>query len=108
VRDLSEEPQGDVDCDVALSLDRLLGAVRRRGREGRFDDVIGNGWVVLTAAGEPQAALSGEQRSFLGGLDARFASLDDLTDLDGRLTGWLSDNEAGAVIIRPTSTSSAR
>jgi len=79
----------------------VQGTVRHGGREGRFDDVIGNGWIVLSSAGNPRAGLSGEQLSFLDGLGTRFASLAELTDLDGRLTTWLSDHGAGTVIVRP-------
>ena len=53
----------------------VQGTVREGSREGRFDDVVGTGWIVLTVAGNPRDGLTGEQLSFLDALGARFASL---------------------------------
>jgi hypothetical protein len=50
--------------------------------------------------------LSDRQRELLDALDVTVASLDPATphgarDMDGRLTAWLSDHDAEAVLIRP-------
>ena len=51
-------------------------------------------------------ALSGRERKLLDTLGARVASLDPGApgggrDLDGRLTAWLAEHNAHAVLVRP-------
>jgi 2-polyprenyl-6-methoxyphenol hydroxylase-like FAD-dependent oxidoreductase len=84
----------------------VQGKVARGSNEGRLDDVVGRGFVLLAAEGDPRAALTGDQAAYLERLGTRFASLDPgapggVRDLDGRLTGWLGDNAVAAVIVRP-------
>jgi 2-polyprenyl-6-methoxyphenol hydroxylase-like FAD-dependent oxidoreductase len=84
----------------------VQGLVRRAGREGRFDDVVGGGFQLIAIGGDPLAPLSSEQRALIDALDMSVASLDPaapggLRDLDGRLTAWLTDHQAHAVLIRP-------
>jgi 3-(3-hydroxy-phenyl)propionate hydroxylase/flavoprotein hydroxylase len=84
----------------------VQGTVAGPAGEGRFDDVVGRGFVVLAADGDPRSALDGDRAAFLEGLGGRFASLDlhaqgGVRDVDGRLTSWLADNGAAAVIVRP-------
>jgi 2-polyprenyl-6-methoxyphenol hydroxylase-like FAD-dependent oxidoreductase len=84
----------------------VQGTVAGQTGEGRFDDVVGSGFALLTAEGDPRSLLSGEQLELLDGLATHFASLDPaarsgLRDLDGRLGAWLRDNGAAAVIVRP-------
>ena len=82
------------------------GAVRRAGREGRFDDVVGRGFQLIVGAGDPLAGLSSEQRALIDALDMTVASLDPATpqgvrDVDGRLTAWLTEHGVDAVLVRP-------
>lgn len=79
----------------------VQGAVALAGREGRFDDVAGGGFQLIAAAGEPLAHLSAEQRALVDELDMTVASLDDMRDLDGRLSRWLTEHDAHAVLVRP-------
>jgi 2-polyprenyl-6-methoxyphenol hydroxylase-like FAD-dependent oxidoreductase len=84
----------------------VQGLVRRAGREGRFDDVVGRGFQLIVAAGDPIAGLAGDQRALIDALDVSVASLDPTVpggvhDVDGRLTAWLSEHEAHAVLVRP-------
>jgi FAD binding domain len=84
----------------------VQGTVSARAGEGRFDDVVGRGFVVLTVEGDPRAALGAEELAFLDGLGAHLVSLDPgqeggVRDLDGRLTSWLAAHDAAAVIVRP-------
>lgn len=76
----------------------VQGTVRMDGREGRFDDVVGRGFVVLTRR---PAALPAPQIRFLKALGAHVVALDGLEDLDGRLTAWLDEHGSEAVVIRP-------
>lgn len=82
------------------------GLVARAGREGRFDDVVGRGFQLIAAGGDPLAVLDVEHRRLIDLLDMSVATLDvdapqGVRDLDGRLTGWLSEHQAHAVIVRP-------
>jgi hypothetical protein len=84
----------------------VQGSVAGRAGDGRFDDVVGRGFVVIVGAGDARATLDADQLAFLERLGARFASLDPdirdgVRDLDGRLTAWLDDHGAAAVIVRP-------
>jgi 2-polyprenyl-6-methoxyphenol hydroxylase-like FAD-dependent oxidoreductase len=79
----------------------VQGLVSRDGVAGRFDDVVGRGFVVLAAAGDPRAELSAAQLAGLQELDCRFASLEQLTDCDGRLREWLDAHHVNTVIVRP-------
>jgi 2-polyprenyl-6-methoxyphenol hydroxylase-like FAD-dependent oxidoreductase len=92
----------------ALAGERAVqGVVEAGGRTGRFDDVVGRGFVLLLAAGNPHEVLDGELMAYvtdvLGGV---VVSLDrsvrrGVRDADGALTAWLRDNGAGAALIRP-------
>ena len=84
----------------------VQGVVRHAGREGRFDDVVGRGFALIVADGDPFEQLSGEHRSLIGTLNMTVASLDadaphGVRDVDGRLTAWLSEHGAYAVLVRP-------
>ena len=84
----------------------VQGLVARAGRHGRFDDVVGRGFQLIVADGDPLAELSGEQRALIDALDMAVASLDPaapqgVRDADGRLTRWLAEQGAHAVLVRP-------
>jgi 3-(3-hydroxy-phenyl)propionate hydroxylase len=84
----------------------IQGTVAAHGREGRFDDVVGRGWVLIAADGDPLDALDEPETEALRALDVTVASLEPgpppgVTDLDGRLTEWLHQHGAHAVLVRP-------
>jgi 2-polyprenyl-6-methoxyphenol hydroxylase-like FAD-dependent oxidoreductase len=84
----------------------VQGTVSAPGREGRFDDIVGRGLVLITAEGDPRAALGAEELAVLERLGAHLVSLDPeqeggVRDVDGRLTSWLAVHDAAAVIVRP-------
>jgi hypothetical protein len=94
------------DSDPLAGARSVQGVVARAGREGRFDDVVGRGFQLIVAAGDPLDGLAAQQRALLDALDATVASLDadapnGVRDLDGRLTGWLMGHSAHAVLVRP-------
>jgi 2-polyprenyl-6-methoxyphenol hydroxylase-like FAD-dependent oxidoreductase/catechol 2,3-dioxygenase-like lactoylglutathione lyase family enzyme len=76
----------------------VQGVVRMGERSGRFNDLVGNGFVLL-ARRSPE--LPGEPATFLDWIGADVVALDELEDLDGRLTGWLDEHGLEAVLIRP-------
>jgi 2-polyprenyl-6-methoxyphenol hydroxylase-like FAD-dependent oxidoreductase/catechol 2,3-dioxygenase-like lactoylglutathione lyase family enzyme len=84
----------------------VQGVVEHAGRRGRFDDVVGAGFQLIVAGGDPLEALSHHGRKLLDTLGATVASLDPdapygVRDCDGRLTAWLSAHNAHAVLVRP-------
>ena len=101
---LLHQPIGEPD-PLAGTLS-VQGVVERAGREGRFDDVVGGGFQLIVADGDPFEQLSHRQRTLLDTLEATVASLDPaaphgVRDCDGRLTAWLSEHNAHAVLVRP-------
>jgi 2-polyprenyl-6-methoxyphenol hydroxylase-like FAD-dependent oxidoreductase len=101
---LLHQPIGEPD-PLAGTLS-VQGEVERAGRRGRFDDVVGGGFALIVAGGDPLQALSDRDRTLLDTLDATVASLDPraphgVRDLDGRLTAWLAQHNAHAVLVRP-------
>ena len=101
---LLHQPIGEPDL-LAGTLS-VQGMVERAGRQGRFDDVVGGGFQLIVAQGDPLEALSRRQRRLLDTLGAKVASLDPaaphgVRDVDGRLTAWLTEHNAHAVLVRP-------
>ena len=96
----------DSDSDSLAGALSVQGVVRRGDREGLFDDVIGRGFQLIVAAGDPLGELSSDQRALIDALDVSVASLDPAApdgvhDVDGRLTAWLTEHKAHAVLVRP-------
>jgi hypothetical protein len=85
----------------------VQGVVEHDGRTGRFDDVVGRGFVLVLAHGSPRELLgSGRITSITDELGGAVISLDPgvqggVRDADGALTAWLRDNGVGAVLSRP-------
>jgi 2-polyprenyl-6-methoxyphenol hydroxylase-like FAD-dependent oxidoreductase len=91
--------------DGAVAAGRLLagsravqGTVRLGGAEGRLDDVVGQGFVLLARR---VADLPAPRLVFPAGLAAHGVALDQLDDLDGRLTAWFDEHGLEAVLVRP-------
>jgi catechol 2,3-dioxygenase-like lactoylglutathione lyase family enzyme len=76
----------------------VQGVVRLRGRAGRFNDLVSDGFVLIARR---QPELGEEQAAFLDWIGADVLALDELEDLDGRLTAWLDEHGIEAVLIRP-------
>ncbi len=76
------------------------------GEEGRFDDIVGKGFALVTIVGDPAAILGEERRSWLESIGASLATLDGevegaLVDVDGSLTSYLDAEGRVAMISRP-------
>ena len=94
------------DSDPLAGTLSVQGDVARADREGRFDDVVGSGFQLIVADGDPRERLSAEHRALIATLRMSVASLDPdapdgVRDLDGRLTSWLSEHHAHGVLVRP-------
>jgi 2-polyprenyl-6-methoxyphenol hydroxylase-like FAD-dependent oxidoreductase len=79
--------------------------VRRGEREGRFDELAGYGWMIVSRNGDPQAALSAEDRSQWASLGGKFIGIgagsgsDALADVEGQY-GRLMDHYGCDVIVK--------
>jgi 3-(3-hydroxy-phenyl)propionate hydroxylase len=77
------------------------GRVTAGGRTGRFDDVVGSGFALVSTV-DVASALTGEQRRFLGSLGCRVVRLGtDVTDEDGLHAAYLQQFGAVAYLARP-------
>jgi 3-(3-hydroxy-phenyl)propionate hydroxylase len=77
------------------------GRVTAGGRTGRFDDVVGRGFVLVTDS-DVTTALSPTQRVFLDELGCRVVRLGhDVSDEDGVHTAYLRELSAAAYLARP-------
>lgn len=81
----------------------VQGRVRHGGREGLFDDTVGQGWQLLLRDAapdgiEPQARAAIER---LGGVVACFGPHGDTVDLDGAYAAWFDSLNVEAVLVRP-------
>jgi hypothetical protein len=76
----------------------VQGLVRLAGREGRMDDLVGKAFTLLARRATPLPAAQLELLERLGG---QVVVLDEVDDLDGRLTAWFDQHEIDAVVVRP-------
>jgi flavoprotein hydroxylase len=78
--------------------------VRHRDVTGRFDDVVGRGFTLLSPAGDPAAALDPELRAFfaaLGGISAHVGPSAPVEDLNGGYARWFAKHGAAVALVRP-------
>jgi 2-polyprenyl-6-methoxyphenol hydroxylase-like FAD-dependent oxidoreductase len=104
---------GLIHRDSNQSVSRGAGAlaphvmVRRAGVTGRFDDVVGLGFIVIVREGEPTRLLDAPLQSALALLPTRYVTLGDassahfIEDLDGRLASFMTRNGWEAMVTRP-------
>ena len=78
----------------------VQGRVRREGRDGLFDDVVGAGWQLLVRGGRPNGKVVRAVER-LGGVVAAFAPGGDTIDLDDSYAVWFDRLRADAVLVRP-------
>jgi flavoprotein hydroxylase len=78
--------------------------VRQRGVTGRFDDVVGRGFVLVSPAGDPAAALDPELASWfagLGGITTHVAPGAPVEDVGGGYARWFAQHGAEVALVRP-------
>jgi hypothetical protein len=78
--------------------------VRRGERSGRFDDVVGRGFTLLSPVGDPGSRLPPELAAYfasLGGVSAHVAPGAPVNDLHGRYAQWFAEHDVGVVLQRP-------
>jgi 3-(3-hydroxy-phenyl)propionate hydroxylase len=74
------------------------GRVRADGREGRFDDVVGGGFVLLSRA---PADLAPETAARLDALGCKRVSFDQFEDLDGVYARFFDEQGIACILARP-------
>src|SRR5262249_31874216 len=65
--------------------------VEHRGATGLFDDVVGRGWTLVAAAGDPLRALDPDAAAYfasLGGVGAHVGPDAAVRDVDGAYRRW--------------------
>lgn len=81
-----------------------LGLVEHQGRRGRLDDVVGGGWLLLGAAGDPGGYLEDDAArrwKALGGRSVQVAPGAAIDDLEGCYARWFEALGAGVALVRP-------
>lgn len=87
----------------------VQGFVEYQGRAGRFDDVVGQGFVVMAVDGDPASVLNKAQLAFLELIGTRLVRVSStykpgpevVADLRGTYTRWFRERGLRAVIMRP-------
>ena len=83
------------------------GVVEVDGKRDRFDQAVGQGWMVIGYNADPASALSNQQQAtlnFLNGQTIKIGELGsacDAVDIDGTYAKWMADIDASYFIIRP-------
>lgn len=82
----------------------VQGEVRRGDQTGRFDDVVGSGFALVSSAADPASALGDELGAFfasIGGVTARVASAGPVRDLNGTYERWFAERAVAVALQRP-------
>jgi len=82
----------------------VQGEVRRGETIGRFDDVVGGGFALVSSVGDPASHLSPELAAFfasLGGVSAHVAADAPIHDLRGTYARWFAEHGVAVVLQRP-------
>ena len=90
--------------DDAAGYLSVQGRVRRQGRVGLFDDVVGRGWQLLIRDHGGTPLFDPPAQDLIRRLHivvARFGSQGDVIDLEGVYSGWFDRLDAEAVLVRP-------
>ncbi|NVO25578.1 bifunctional 3-(3-hydroxy-phenyl)propionate/3-hydroxycinnamic acid hydroxylase [Donghicola mangrovi] len=85
----------------------VQGVVEANGHTDRFDQIVGQGWVLLGYDTDPTEALADDQRAQLTSLEGITVRISpagttgDVVDTEGTFAAWLSEIDAKYVLIRP-------
>ncbi|WP_164662109.1 bifunctional 3-(3-hydroxy-phenyl)propionate/3-hydroxycinnamic acid hydroxylase [Tropicibacter sp. Alg240-R139] len=85
----------------------VQGVVEANGKRDRFDQAVGQGWVLLGYEADPAQAITKEQRAELAALDGMTVQICapggacDVVDVEGTFKAWLDEIDAKYVLIRP-------
>ncbi len=82
----------------------VQGEVVHGGSRGRFDDVVGRGFTLLSPVADPGRRLTPELAGFfasLGGIGAHVAPGGPVDDVQGSYARWFGEHGVGVVLQRP-------
>jgi hypothetical protein len=80
----------------------VQGKVRRNGKEGRFDDVAGHGFMIIARDGDPTAALSPADRDYWASLGGRVVRLGaGIVDSGGQYRQLMDEYGCDVIVKRP-------
>ncbi len=82
----------------------VQGVVQCGPHTGRFDDVVGRGWVLLGKSADPAAWLEPDMAEFfasLGGIIAQVGAVGEVHDVGGDYHHWFERNGVEVVLQRP-------
>jgi 2-polyprenyl-6-methoxyphenol hydroxylase-like FAD-dependent oxidoreductase len=82
----------------------VQGDVRRGDVVGRFDDVVGRGFTLLSPVADPASLLAPDLARFfasLGGVSAHVADGGPVHDVNGTYARWFAEHGVGVVLQRP-------
>ena len=80
------------------------GRVRVGNQVGRFDDVVGGGWQLISRGEDAGALLSEDDRAWfhrIGGVTAYISGEDAIDDIDGSYGRWFDAHGCDAFLARP-------
>jgi len=75
--------------------------VRCGGRTGRFDDVVGRGFVLVSPAGDPGAAAGPALAGWFASIGGIFAHVAPDEDVNGGYARWFAQQGAEVALVRP-------
>lgn len=95
--------------DPLVGMLSVQGQVRYGERTGLFDDVVGNGWAVLSPVADPRDVLDEEQLAFLDDIGTHLVRVTSegasgdgtVVDLEGRYADWFEEAGIEAIVVRP-------
>lgn len=108
---LRRDARGEVQAPAGLLCPH--GTVRRGTQVGRFDDLVGTGFVLISRSVDTEAGLGTDQRAFLAMLNVRhvhvvaMAEADEadmvatLVDLDEKFLPFMVEHDMVAMLVRP-------
>lgn len=85
----------------------VQGVVKTQTTQDRFDQAVGQGWVVIGLDTDPADALTESQKKHLALLDGMTVKLGspgttcDVIDVDGTYAKWMAQIDARYVVLRP-------
>ncbi len=87
------------------------GEVQQNGKQGRFDDIVGHGFMIIARGGDPAAALSQQDRDYWRSLGGRFVRLadkengaDTIVDSGGQYSHLMDEYGCDVIVKRPDYT----
>jgi 2-polyprenyl-6-methoxyphenol hydroxylase-like FAD-dependent oxidoreductase len=120
IAELAASDGTPVDTDMAVLGDGLWvrgspgagslavqGIVQAHGQTGRFDNLVGRGWVVIGYPQSPAGALTTEQRTALGRLSAHLVTIGpvgsgaEIIDVEATYLSWFERLGVEFAIVRP-------